>query len=133
MYAITLICEEGCQWKPKTRTSAFLTSVPRCSQPGTTRKSSLTYQMGLGMARAVACLRSRKEPRPPPCRESRQEFNSQAKGPEPFHTCMDCPSFRMKKRLLAAGNETVIGIEIRLRPQVKWSWSTMSATYRWAF
>lgn len=84
------------------------------------------------MARALAWLRRRKEARPPPCSEPCEEFNTQAKRPEPFHTCLDYPSFRIKKGLLAAGNETLIEVEIRMQPQVKWSRSAMSVTYRWA-
>lgn len=86
--------------------------------------------MALGMARVFACLRSRKEARPPPCSEPREEFKNRAKRPEPFHICVDYPGFRIKERLLAAGNETVIEIKIRLQPQVKRSRSAMGATYR---
>lgn len=65
MYAITLICKEGCQWKPNTRTSAFLTNVPRCN-PAQQKKLLNIPNWTPQSRRVFACFHSQEESRLPP-------------------------------------------------------------------
>lgn len=88
-------------------------------QPGTTRKSSLTYQMGPGMARG------RSHGHRPAANLARSPTTR--RGARAFAHLRGTSQLPNKEK--AAGNETAIGMEIRLQPRVKGSRSAVSATY----
>lgn len=87
-------------------------------QPGTTRKSSLTFQMGQGWRGLL--------------RSGHSHGTTLHQLQRSSHTRPSSYLLPEKEKAPGAGNETAIGTEIGLQPQVRWSRSTVSATYRFS-
>lgn len=130
MYAITLICEEGCQWKPNTWTSAFLSNTLRCNlaqqkkAPKHTKLDSSEWEgfCLLPLQRGVTATALQL---------TAQGVQKQGQEAWAFSDLRGLSWLPNKGKALSCRKWNCdLDKDNRLQPQVKWSRSTMSATYR---